>query len=273
MEKIRLLALDVDGTLLSDEKLLSPENREAIQAAFRRGVHVAIASGRMTPRIEPIEDLLGLDCHILAYNGAKVVGQRAEGRPTIVHTPVEASVAEELIHYSRDHGLLLNLYLDDRLHAERGPTRDALRELYATRTGAEYALVDDLRSFIGCRPTKMILLAEESERDRLHDEFRARLAGRAFVTKSEPEYMEVMSCGIDKGAALLFLARHLGLGAESVMAMGDATNDTEMLAAAGLGVAMANAPAGVKAAARSVTSRSNNDSGVAEAVSRWILEA
>jgi HAD superfamily hydrolase (TIGR01484 family) len=145
-------------------------------------------------------------------------------------------------------------------------------EIYARRTGAEYHIEGDLRRFIGVEPTKLILLASPEERDRLHDDFRARLASRAFITKSDPEYLEIMAPGVDKGAALRLIAGHYGVPESSVLAVGDADNDIGMLGAAGRGIAMANASPHVKAAARGVTERTNNEGGVAEAVRRWALE-
>ena len=108
-------------------------------------------------------------------------------------------------------------------------------EIYARRTGAEYHIEEDLRRFLGVEPTKLILLASPEERDQLHDDFRARLASRAFITKSDPEYLEIMAPGVDKGAALRLIARHHGVPERSVLAVGDADNDIGMLGAAGRG--------------------------------------
>ena len=272
MKKIRLVALDIDGTLLDDQKRLPPENRDALQEVARRGIRVAIASGRMIPRIEPIEDLLGIDCVLIAYNGGTVVGPRREGRPRIAHRPVPADVAEYFIHYSRETGQLLNFYHEDRLYAEGGPRRQPLIDLYSSRTGAEFTIEEDLRRFIGVRPTKLILLAEPEDVDRLRLEFQARFGSRAFFTKSEAEYLEILAPGVDKGSALTDTARYYGLEVEETMAMGDAENDIELLHAAGWGVAMANASPHVRAAANAVTERSNNEGGVAEGLRRWVLD-
>ena len=271
MKKIRLVALDIDGTLLDDQKRLPPANREALEAASRRGVIIAIASGRMIPRIEPIEDLLGIDCVLIAYNGGKVAGRRQEGRPIIVHRPLPADVAEFFINYSRETGYLLNFYHEDRLYAEDGPRRRPFIDLYTARTGAEFHLESDLRRFLGIAPTKLILLTDRVDRDRLHDEFQKKLGQRAFFTKSEPEYLEIMAPGVDKGSALVDIARHYGTGLDETMGVGDAENDIELLRAAGWGVAMANSPPEVKAAAKAVTVRTNNEGGVAEAIDRWVL--
>jgi Cof subfamily protein (haloacid dehalogenase superfamily) len=267
---IKLIALDIDGTLLDDRKQLPPENREVLLEAERRGFLMAIASGRMISRIEAVESLLGVDCIIMAYNGGKIWGRRSEGRPLIVHQTLSAEVGEYLVHYCREHGYPLNFYHQDRLFAEPRPERAELRELYARRTGAEYEYVDDLlQSFPGVDPTKLIVLAYPKEADALLAFFRETLDGRIFITKSEPEYLEIMAPGVNKGTALPLLAGHYGLSVAQVLAVGDAYNDLDMLLAAGIGVAMANAPEQVKAAARYVTERTNNDGGAAEAIRRW----
>jgi hypothetical protein len=268
--RIRLIALDVDGTLLDDRKQLPPANREALRKAADRGVQVAIASGRMIPSIEPIERMLEIDCAIIAYNGGKVVSSRAEGRHCLQHLPLPAEFAEVLIRFSQEKDYLLNFYVDDVLYADDSPRRSEFMAIYSGRTGAQYRLTD-LRGFVGSSPTKLILLAEPAERDRLYDEFLAKYGGEVNVTKSDPEYLEFMARGVDKGTALPVLAEHYGLKAEEVLAMGDADNDLLLLAEAGLGVAVANARDGVKAVARRVTSRTNNEGAVAEAVERWVL--
>ncbi len=272
MKRIRFVALDLDGTLLDDRKHLPADNREALQEVERRGLFISIASGRMISTIETIEAQLGIDSIIIAYNGAKVLGQSREGRPLLVHKPVPAEIAEFFIRFSQEHGYLLNLYYEDRLYAEDGLLRRPFMEIYSTRTGAEYNLVSSLeKEFAGVCPTKLILLTHRSERDRLHDELGAKLSGQAFITKSEPEYLEIMAAGVDKGSVFPLIANHYGVLTDEMMAVGDAENDIGMLRAAGLGVALANSPSEVKAAADVVTERTNNDGGAAEAIRRWAL--
>lgn len=271
MKKIRLVALDIDGTLVDDQKRLPEANREALQAALRAGVRVAIASGRMTPRIEAIEELLGVDCVIVAYNGAKVVTPRTEGRETLSHCPLPAEVAEFFIDYSHANDHLLNFYHDDQLFAQDGERRRRFMDIYAGRTGAEYQTRPNLDEFRGVSPTKLILLADPPERDRLHDHFREEFGDRAFITKSDPEYLEIMAPGVHKGVGLATLARHYGFTCENILAVGDAENDLGLLESAGIGVAVANADPKVKAVADFVTERTNNEGAVAEAIERWVL--
>jgi hypothetical protein len=272
MKRIRLIALDLDGTLLDDRKQLPAENREALQEADRRGILVSIASGRMVSSIEPIERQLGIDCLLIAYNGAMVMGQSRKGRPVLVHRPIPAEIAEFFIRFSREQDYLLNYYHEDRLYAEAGPQSRPFMELYSSRTGAAYNLVDSLeKAFAGVCPTKLMLLTERRERDRLHEDLGSRFAGRAFITKSEPEYLEIMAAGVDKGSAFSLIANHYGIPADEIMAVGDAENDVGMLQAAGLGVALANSAPDARAAADVITERTNNQAGVAEAVRRWAL--
>jgi len=269
---IRLIALDVDGTLLTDGKELPAVNREALHAAQAKGVHIAIATGRMIPSIEPIEELLGMDCALIAYNGAKVVTPRAEGRECIQHKPLDPGLAGRLLVFARDGGYLLNFYIDDVLYAEEPVSEEGRRlaEIYATRTGAKYHFTD-LDRFAGRSPTKAILLADPQERDRLWEHFRAELDGQATVTRSDPEYLEFMARDVNKGTALPVLAGHFGISTSEILAMGDADNDQELLEQAGLGVAVANARDVAKKAARFVTRRTSAEGAVAEAVERWVL--
>jgi len=271
MEKFRLIALDIDGTLVNDEKRVPEANREALQRAVSAGFHVAIASGRMTPRIEPVAEQIGIDPVIIAYNGGKVVAPHSEGRRTLYHKPLSAEVAEKLIQFSREEGLLLNFYHEDRVFAEDGPRRRPFMDIYHRRTGAEYEVVSDLTQFFGITPTKLILLTETAERDRLCDHFREELAGQAFVTKSDPEYLEIMADGVDKGRSLSTLGEHYGLSTDEMIGVGDANNDLELVRSAGLGIAVANATDDLKAVADEVAEKSNNEAAVADIVERWLL--
>jgi len=269
MAPIRLVVLDIDGTLLDDDKRIPAANLEALRKARQAGVHVAIASGRMLPTIETVERLLEIDAVVIAYNGGKVVGPREKGRPEIVHQPVPAELAESFIELSRERGYLLNFYYEDRLYDDDGKDRQRFRDIYSARTGSVYHLVD-LESFKGRAPTKMILLADPDERDRLIEELAPRYDG-VWLSRSDPEYLEITRAGVNKGSALPELARYLGLGLDEVLAVGDADNDIEMLAAAGVGVAVANARDGAKKAANWVTERTNNEGAVAEAIERFVL--
>ncbi len=129
MDRIRLIALDLDGTLLDDRKQVPPENIDVLKEAERQNTLICLASGRMTDAIERIESPLGTDCIIIAYNGGKILGRRSEGRPLLDHKPLPADVAEVFLRFSHEHGYLLNFYDQDRLYAEDNPGVRSLIEL------------------------------------------------------------------------------------------------------------------------------------------------
>lgn len=270
MSSIRLIALDLDGTLLDDRKGIPEENLRALHDARRAGIEVAISSGRMLPSIEPIEARAGIDSVIIAYNGGKVVAPRQKGRAVIAHRPVPAGPASAFIDFSRERGYLLNFYCEDRLYAEDGALRRRFMELYRSRTGAEYHVVD-LALWKGKAPTKMILLAEPDEHERLLEELRSSHDGAVVLSRSEPEYLEITAPGVHKGAALGALAESLGIAPGEILAVGDADNDNAMLEAAGIGVAVANARETTRSVADYVTERDNNRGAVAEAIRRFAL--
>jgi Cof subfamily protein (haloacid dehalogenase superfamily) len=272
MNQIRLIALDLDGTLLDDRKQVPADNVAALKEADRQGVLICLASGRMVSTIEAVENRIGVDCIVIAYNGGKVVGRRSEGRPLLGHHPLSVEVADAVIKFAEEHHHPLNFYDRDLLYAEDSPLYADLIELYARRTGSKYNLVKSLReSFAGVPPTKLILLAFPPERDRLYELLSRELAQRAIVSRTEPEYLEIMAPDADKGNALSLIARRYGVELGDIMAIGDAENDTGMMRLAGAGVAVANAPSYVRASANLVTEHSNNDAAVAEAIRRWVL--
>jgi len=269
---IRLIALDLDGTLFGEDKTISPRNRNVLRRASDMGVTIALASGRMTDCISPAADALGIDCPIIAYNGGMARGFAADGRPILFHRPLEARYGDELIDFCRGR-YLLNIYHDDRLYAEETPELRRFSEIYSTRTGAVYEYVPGLGPFAGRDPTKAIIIADHPERERLYEEWSLRWGDETTIVKTDPEYLEFMERGTDKGRALVGLCEALGVPPEAAMACGDGDNDAEMLAAAGLGVAMANSTPRTLAAADEVSSLTNAQDAVADAVERHVLDS
>ena len=265
--QINLIVMDVDGTLVDDEKNLPEVNRRALQVAVECGLKIAIGSGRMIPSIEPIQERLGLDCAIIAYNGGKVVGTREAGRPVVSHSPVPADIAERVLDLARELGHCLNFYVDDRLFADELHRDQRLPGIYAGRTGSFYEYTN-LDQFRGTEPTKLILLADPDERDRLFHELTPKWRGEINIQCTDPEYLEFMAPGIDKATALPTLAGYFGLEVSEVLAIGDADNDVRMVETAGIGVAVGNARQSVVDVADCQTERDNNAGAVAEAIER-----
>jgi Cof subfamily protein (haloacid dehalogenase superfamily) len=247
---IRLLALDLDGTLVGEDLLLRERTRLAVAGAVRRGVHVAIVTGRMATSARPFADALGLDGPLIAYQGALIRQMPGPGERLgrlLVHRPLPADVARDAVAWCFANGFRPHAnHLERFIVAADDPNADD----YSKFIGARAELVPDLRSWIRQPLTKIIAVGEEGRPATLLDDAQALFRGRAAVMVSHPRYIEFLAAGVSKGRAVRWLARRLGVPAEQAMAIGDQHNDLEMLAEVGHGVAMAGAPAGVQAAAR-----------------------
>ena len=271
---IRIIALDLDGTLFDDRGEISPLDQAALRRFHAQGGLVVLASGRMTAAIRPTGARLGIDGPIIAYNGAMVRDALARGNTVLLHQPLPARYADELVDYAHRERFHLNYYLDDVLHAWDDPELRRYADIYARQTGSIFHFAPDLRAFRGSSPTKIILITDRSVpgrynprgRDELYDLWQRRWGEEVRITRTNPNYLEFWNREVDKGTALAAIALHYGIPREETMAFGDARNDLPMLRWAEVGVAVANAEEEVKAAADYVSPFTNNESAVGRAI-------
>jgi hypothetical protein len=268
---IRLLALDLDGTLIGDDLVLPERTRQAIVAAVAQGVSVSIATGRMARSALKYARQLGLTDPIVAYQGALIRAMPASdagrvGR-LLVHRPLAAAVTREAIEWTRSIGLDPHLN-----HLERFIIRaaDARAEDYSAFLGGRAVLVDDLLAWVTRPISKVIAVSEEPMDESILRLARTRFAGRADVTISHPRFLEFLAPGVSKGAAVRWLAHRAGVPLGAVLAIGDQFNDLEMLATVGHGAAMPHAPLPVRAAARYIAPPLPED-GAAQLIEQLVL--
>lgn len=267
---VKLLALDLDGTLFTDDLVISVRTREAIRAAQARGVLVTLATGRMFTSARKIAGDLGIDAPLICYQGA-LVQHRGTGE-VLYHKTVPLALTHEIITATARRALHLNVYLDDRLYVAH-MTEGAL--FYSQiNYGLKLNEVGDLHSWLdgqgGREPTKLVIVTPQEQTDAVLAEFTAEYGERLQVTKSHPRFTEFTNIECSKGRALAFLAAHVGVRREEVMAIGDGHNDLDMLAWAGYGLAMPTAPQAVLDVAHSVCLPLQAD-GAADAIERLIL--
>ena len=249
--RIRLVALDLDGTLIGDDLRLPPRTTAAIRAAVERGVHVVLATGRMTSSALPYARELGLRAPLIGLQGALVREMPASGSASLgrllLHRPLPADVAHDAIAWCRAAGLAPHVN-----HLERMVVAAADRRAddYSGWNFGRVVLVPDLDEWIHGPVTKVISVAQPPVPDRALERARADFAGRADPTVSHPMFLEFLAPGVNKGRAVRYLARRLGVDLRDALAIGDQRNDTEMIAEVGMGVAMAGAPDAVRAVAR-----------------------
>lgn len=268
---IRLIAIDIDDTLLDDQHAIVPANAAAIRDAVEAGVYVTLATGRMFASMQRYARELGLDptTNLIAYNGALVRNLQGED---FLHRPVPKSLVIELAELAQQVGATLNVYVDDRLYVEK--MNDDV-ELYMGIADIEANPVGDLVAFAQDLPddsgsTKALMIFEPAAAEEWEKRLQETYHGQLEIVRSKPQFLELTAPDVSKGEALRQLADSLGIEREQVMAIGDSYNDISMLEYAGLGVAVENAPEVVRAVADASVS-SNLAAGVAEAVQRFAL--
>jgi Cof subfamily protein (haloacid dehalogenase superfamily) len=250
---IRLIALDLDGTLIDDDLELRDRTITAIRGAISRGVSVSIVTGRMTTSAIRFARRLGITDPIVGYQGAII---RAVEPPDndrlgklLLHRPLEPATAREAIEYARSIGLSPHVnHLERFIIQSDDPGTDD----YSAFLGGRALMTDDLLGWVQRPVSKVICVSETSIDHGVLDAARARFAGRAEVTVSHPRFLEFLRTGVSKGAAVAWLARRAGLPLSATLAIGDQFNDLEMIAGVGHGAAMPHAPAPVRTAGRYV---------------------
>jgi Cof subfamily protein (haloacid dehalogenase superfamily) len=268
---IELVALDIDGTLIGDDLAIGPDTAAAVAGALRRGVQVSLVTGRMVSSALRFARELGLTGPIVGYQGGLIRAMPADGSGRVgrllVHTPIPADVAREIVEWTRARGLDPHLN-----HLERFILRadDPNADDYSAFMGARAELVADLAGSIRHPITKVLAVGEPPLPTELAPLARAHFAGRADATISHPKFLEFVAPGVSKGRAIRWLARHSKVPPGAILAIGDQWNDLEMLAEVGHGAAMPTAPLAVRAVARYVAP-SLADEGVARMIEALVL--
>ncbi len=267
--KIKVLALDLDGTLTNDEKIVTPRTRAALDAAAQ-GVTIVLASGRPTAGILPLAKELGLDkkggC-VLAYNGGKIVD--CVTGEALYQVQLGAEFVPELCEFAARQDVAILTYNSEGIVCERDQDVWANKECFTTKLPMLH--VDDLASYVDYPICKMLITLDPARRDAVCAAGKEQFAGRIDLYPSSPFFIEAVPLGVAKDRSLAALLERMGLTRENLMACGDGLNDRSMISYAGVGVAMQNAEDAVKAVADYVTAADNNRDGVAEAIEKFIL--
>lgn len=261
----KLIAIDIDDTLINDDKEVTPATQHALEEAVSEGVVVTLATGRAFASAQAIARQTGLNVPIITYQGALVKNLMDEQVLYERYLPVEA--ARKLYQYCLEHDLHLQTYIDDKLYA-----REENQKIidYTALNKTKYYIEPDFAKLIELPTPKMLIIDEPDYLDQITPVLRELLGDQAHVTKSKPNFLEIMHHEGTKGHALKFLAGHFGFELSQTIAIGDSWNDHEMLEAAGLGVAMGNSIPALKEIADYVT-LSNNEDGVKHVIDKFVL--
>lgn len=267
---IKLVAIDLDGTLLNGKKEISPANKEAIAKAKAKGVKIVLCTGRPLSAIHPFLSELNLEeagDYSVTFNGGLV--QRNDTGEIIEKNNLEFSDIETLMHIAEELDLPLDVLSEEKVY--HLPTSKTRESLYATMNpllthlSVEASDLDPERLY-----NKAVIGYEQAFLDEQILKIPTEIRERFEVIKSRDMLLEFMPKGVTKAYGLSLLARDLGLKPENVMGLGDEENDLSMVTYAGVGVAMGNAIDELKAAADFVT-LTNEEDGVAHAIEKYVL--
>jgi Cof subfamily protein (haloacid dehalogenase superfamily) len=260
---IKLIACDLDGTLIDDKLTISPRLRQAIRHAQQAGVTVTIATGRGYPTTQHFAAELGIRAPLICYQGAQIV--LADG--TVVHerTMPRRHIRTAVALCARN-GWELSVYRDDQIYVTAAQHDRAFYERWFSLPVHEVA---DLVAALPGDPIKFIIATvDASEADEVERALRAQAAGQFQVMRSHAWFVEGLAGDVSKGNAVARLAQRLNVKQAEVLAIGDSGNDRSMVAWAGVGVAMGNASADVKAVADVIAPAQELD-GAAWAIERY----
>ncbi|GAC1304520.1 MAG: Cof-type HAD-IIB family hydrolase [Vulcanimicrobiaceae bacterium] len=263
-----LLALDLDGTVVEPREPVRPAVIAAVKRAIAAGVRVTIVTGRMYVGARPFAHALGLTGPIVCYQGAVIADAQSGRFEREVALPY--AVARAIYEAATPHGYHVQFYRDDQFFVEDD---NAYARLYARTSGTQAQVVPSLlEAFAGRESTKVNIVTDPTHAADAFALMQRTVGDVAYVTRSNPEFVEMLSPSCNKGAAVRLVAAHYGIPMDRVMAIGDSYNDLPFLQAAGFAVAMGSAPSELKALADAIVGDVTAD-GVAEAIERFVLPA
>ncbi len=253
---IKLIASDMDNTLLNSNIEISGRNAVAVRKAVAAGLVFVLATGRMYVSARPHALRMGLDTPIIAYNGALV---RSLSGQILYEHKVKLSTAQAVLDYCRANKLYTQVYVDDQLLIER---ENDYSRMYTGITKVSATAIGSALYTAAKEPYKILLIMPREKFAAAWEEIAARFAGQLDVTSSMETFLELMEPGVNKWEAVKATAAGYGIQPSEIMCIGDSSNDLPMITNAATGVAVANAAANVRERADIVTA-SNDDDGVA----------
>jgi Cof subfamily protein (haloacid dehalogenase superfamily) len=269
MRRIRLLALDLDDTLLRSDLSISYRTRNAIKRTEAAGVTVVLASSRIPAAMDRFSRLLGMHRrpgYLVANNGTVILESHTGN---VIHeVRIEPEIALAACDLASAEGFPVQIYEDDIMYVSR---QNEYTSYDQKLTGLRQVVVENFRAMVGQGCYKLLIPGDPMLLAPLETILRTYLGKDTTLFTSKPYFLEILPPETNKGTALARVAETMGMDADEVMAIGDSMNDEAMIRWAGMGVAVANGDERIKSIADLVTDHSNDDEGVSEVIDKYIL--
>ncbi|MEX0682177.1 MAG: Cof-type HAD-IIB family hydrolase [Dehalococcoidia bacterium] len=265
MSRYKLLALDLDGTLLNSAMRMSEANTEALSEAKAAGLAIVLATSRWFGLAKRTSDRLGLETPIICSNGAEV--RYPDGRE-ILHLPLDAEATREVVTWGDDHGWEMFTTVGHATYMQMRPG------IIPEKLPGGLRIAERHSDHLGEGAATCVQIWQENAVREVGERFGPKYGDRVHFSFNtpvgQPHYVVLNHPDAEKAHALEIVCRELGISRAETVAMGDSESDIEMLRFAGLGIAMRNSPDEVKRAAIHVAP-TNDEDGVAWAVRRFLL--
>ena len=268
---IRLVAIDLDDTLLNHEKEIPQENLDALIEAQNQGIIISLVTGRMYAATTRYAQALGLDLPIVTYQGGLI--RTGLSHQTLFEAPLSVTSTLEVSRILENHKGMLNAAIDDIFFAD---SESVIAERYRNFHRMPVQVVGSFSQWLPQQtkqplgPIYKLIYQDDATRIPLAMEDLKRLGDQIQVTRSYPHILEIGPKGIHKGFAIQWLANHYQVKQEEIMVIGDGGNDIDMFRVAGFSVCMGNGQEAAKAAAHYI-GLPNDQNGVADALYRFVL--
>ena len=269
---IRILFTDLDGTLLNDQKEITPETQKAIDQALAAGHKIVVTTGRPLASGLTCAEKAGLvkeGCYVIAFNGGQIYDPFH--KKTISGKAIPKEIARDIFREAVKRNLYIQSYSDTHvLTLKEGPELTR----YVGGTGQPYQVVKTVEEAVPQDPYKILAISLDDRpgEERFRKEVLEPMAGKINGFFSNDAYLEIVPEGISKGFAVRWMCEQLDIPLENSVAAGDAENDVEMLKAAHTGAVMCNAFPGIQEYGDYVTENDNNHDGVGEIIHKFILK-
>ena len=264
MSKYKLIAIDIDGTLLTTDKVLLDETKVAICEAHEKGVVVCVCTGRGYPAAKRYVDQLNLDIPLILYNGSRV--RRSNDSEILYNQVIDVKTAREVYELIEQYDGTCCFWKNDTLYFNRN---DEYAVYYENLTKIKPNFINEINDELLSDINKFIWFGKSDWLEKVQREILVNCEGVNYF-KSNTELLEIVPPNVNKGQTLKFLCDLLGIMPEEVIAIGDEENDLSMIQFAGMGVAMGNAKDIVKQNANYIT-LTNDENGVGEVIKKFIV--
>lgn len=268
---VKLIALDLDDTLLNDQREISDKNVNVLRRAATLGIYVVLCSGRAEQGILPMVrrlDLAGTQGgrFIIAVNGCSVFDLHKRDR--IYEKKVDGDTLLRANALAREMGFYTEVYGSDVIYTQKATKWTTMD---SDMCHVRLEVPSDYENFLKQGFVKMLIPGDPDQLQVLQSKFRMEFGENASVFVSKPYFFELLPPKCGKGQAINFLADHLGISRKETLGFGDSWNDEDMIRECGFGVAMKNGLPEIQDLADFVTEKTNNESGVGDFIEKYVL--